>query len=90
MVLKGMDISLKTTYITRGTCASGIDLDVENGILKDVRFHGGCDGNLQGIAALVKGMDAAEAARRLRGIRCGHRPTSCPDQLARAIDGILE
>jgi uncharacterized protein (TIGR03905 family) len=81
-----MDIS----YATSGTCASKIDVSVEDGILTDVRFHGGCDGNLQGIAALVKGMRADEVAGRLRGIRCGRRPTSCPDQLARAIDRLAE
>jgi uncharacterized protein (TIGR03905 family) len=77
-----MDIS----YDTSGTCAFRIDVSVEDGILTDVRFHGGCDGNLKGIASLVKGMKADEAASRLRGIRCGKRSTSCPDQLARAID----
>jgi uncharacterized protein (TIGR03905 family) len=78
-------VTMMTSYDTRGTCAKRIDLDIEDGVIKDVRFHGGCNGNLQGIAALVTGMDAREAAGRLRGIRCGHRPTSCPDQLAEAI-----
>jgi uncharacterized protein (TIGR03905 family) len=78
-----------TTYYTKGTCASRIDLDIEDGVIKDVLFHGGCDGNLKGLAALVRGMDAGAAARKLRGIRCGPRPTSCPDQLALAIDKSL-
>ncbi|MDR1589744.1 MAG: TIGR03905 family TSCPD domain-containing protein [Oscillospiraceae bacterium] len=81
-----MDIA----YTTSGTCAYRIDVKVEDGILADVRFYGGCNGNLKGITELVKGMRADEAAERLRGIRCGGRPTSCPDQLARAIDRLSE
>ena len=54
-----------------------------------MKFQGGCSGNTQGVAALVEGMDAAEAVKRLEGIRCGFRPTSCPDQLAKALKGAL-
>jgi len=81
---------LKTTYKTKGTCASKIELEIENGVLGDIVFTGGCNGNLQGIAALVKGMDAREAAQKLRGLRCGMKSTSCPDQLAQAIVQALE
>ena len=72
-------------YQTQGTCSTDIELQVENGILKEVYFEGGCNGNLQGISRLVKGMPVDEVIRRLEGIRCGYRPTSCPDQLCRAL-----
>ena len=72
-------------YRTQGTCSSNIELEVEDGIIRQVMFWGGCNGNLQGISRLVKGMPAAEAVKRLEGIRCGSRPTSCPDQLCQAL-----
>ncbi len=76
----------KTTWKTHGTCSSAIDIEVDdNGIITDVKFHQGCSGNTQGVARLVKGMHMDEAISRLEGIRCGPRPTSCPDQLARAL-----
>lgn len=74
------------TYKTQGTCSRQIDIDVENGIVVEVKFTGGCSGNTQGVAALVKGMAVEEAIKRLRGIHCGPRPTSCPDQLAKALE----
>ena len=73
-------------YKTQGTCSRQIDIDVENGIVVEVKFTGGCSGNTQGVAALVVGMTVDEAIKRLRGIHCGPRPTSCPDQLARALE----
>jgi len=73
------------TYKTKGTCASFIDFDVEDGIVTNVRFQGGCSGNTQGVARLVEGMKLEEVIDRLEGIRCGSKPTSCPDQLARAL-----
>lgn len=73
------------TYKTSGTCSSQIDFELEDGIIKSVAFTGGCNGNLQGISRLVKGMRAEEAISRLEGIRCGWKPTSCPDQLAKAL-----
>ena len=76
---------MKYSYRTSGTCSSQIDLEVEDGILKDVCFTGGCNGNLKGISALVKGMKVEEVISRLEGIRCGYKPTSCPDQLCRAL-----
>ena len=73
-------------YRPTGVCSKEIqfDLDDQNRI-HNVRFLGGCNGNLQGIASLVEGMEAEEAIRRLEGIRCGVRPTSCPDQFAKAL-----
>ena len=73
-------------YVTRGTCSKLIRLEIDDdNSIADVCFVGGCDGNTQGVAALVKGMDAGEAVRRLEGIDCHGKGTSCPDQLARAI-----
>lgn len=72
-------------YQTRGTCSSAIDIEVNNGIIESVAFIGGCNGNLKGIAALVKGMKVEDAISRLEGIRCGFKNTSCPDQLAQAL-----
>lgn len=73
------------SYKTQGTCSSSIDLEVEDGIVKDVQFYDGCNGNLQGISRLVKGMQVKDVIARLEGIRCGWRPTSCPDQLCKAL-----
>lgn len=73
------------TYKTQGTCSSSIDLEVEDGIVKDVQFYDGCNGNLQGISRLVKGMQVKDVIARLEGIRCGWRPTSCPGQLCKAL-----
>lgn len=73
-------------FRTSGVCARGIELEVENGIVKDIKFVGGCSGNTQGIASLVKGMNVEEIKRRLRGIRCGAKSTSCPDQLAQILE----
>ena len=72
-------------YKTRGTCSQLINLELDGDVIKSVEFIGGCDGNLQGISKLVTGMKAEDAINRLEGIRCGFRPTSCPDQLAKAL-----
>lgn len=72
-------------YITRGTCSRRIFIDLDGNTIQSVRFEGGCSGNLQGIGRLVAGMDIDEAISRLEGIRCGMKPTSCPDQLAVAL-----
>lgn len=72
-------------YTPRGVCSRKMILTVENGILTDLEVIGGCNGNLQGISALVKGMPVDEVIKRLDGIRCGMRGTSCPDQLAQAL-----
>lgn len=76
-------------YAPSGVCSRGIDFELEDGIVKNVRFTGGCSGNTQGVAALVEGMPAEEAVRRLKGIKCGYKPTSCPDQLAKALESSL-
>lgn len=75
-------------YKPQGVCSQAIDIEVEDGIVKSVRFQGGCNGNTQGIAALVQGMPAEEVIRRLEGIKCGFKDTSCPDQLAKALKSI--
>ena len=74
---------------TQGVCSSLIDIEMNGDVIESVKFTGGCNGNLQGISALVKGMSAQDAISRLRGIRCGFKTTSCPDQLAQALEGIL-
>ncbi|MDR0891481.1 MAG: TIGR03905 family TSCPD domain-containing protein [Mediterranea sp.] len=73
------------TYQTQGTCSTHIELEVEDGIVCNVAFWNGCNGNLQGISHLVKGMKAADVIQRLEGIRCGRKETSCPDQLCKAL-----
>ena len=77
-------------YKTHGTCSSMVRLTVEDGIIKDCEFIGGCNGNTQGICALVRGMKAEDAVARLRGIKCGHKSTSCPDQLALALEELSQ
>lgn len=72
-------------YTTKGVCAQAIDIEVDNGIVTAVQFTGGCHGNTQGIAALVKGMKVEDVIARLEGIDCRGRGTSCPDQLAKAL-----
>lgn len=72
-------------YRTQGVCSREIHFDVKNNKLTNVQYIGGCSGNTQGVARLVEGMDIDEAISRLGGINCGPRPTSCPDQLARAL-----
>lgn len=78
------------SYRPQGVCARGITFDIEDGIVRNVKFEGGCSGNTQGVAALVEGMPAAEAIIRLSGIRCGFKGTSCPDQLSKALEAALE
>ena len=77
-------------YKTKGTCSQQIFFDLEDGIVKNVQFVGGCNGNLQGISKLVEGMKAEEVSERIKGIHCGMKPTSCPDQLATAIQEAIE
>lgn len=76
-------------YAPKGVCSSRIDLELEGDIIKSVHFTGGCDGNLQGISRLVRGMKAQEAIARLEGIHCGWKSTSCPDQLCHALRDAL-
>ena len=76
-------------YQPTGICATGIDFEIEDGKVMDVKFTGGCDGNHKGLNGLIKGMKVEEAVSRLKGITCGPRNTSCPDQLARALEEYL-
>ena len=77
------------TYRTQGTCSRFIEVTGEDGVITDVKFFGGCDGNLQGISKLVKGMKYGEVISRLKGISCNGKPTSCPDQLCHAIEQLM-
>ena len=76
-------------YKTKGTCSTMIDVELKDGVIDSVKFTGGCNGNLQGISAPVKGMKPEEAISRLKGVRCGFKPTSCPDQLAHALEEMI-
>ena len=76
---------MKTVYKTRGTCSSSIELDVEDGIIKSVKFTNGCEGNLKAISLLVAGKRAEEVIALLEGVTCGRKGTSCGDQLAKAL-----
>ncbi len=80
---------MKINYKTNGTCSRQIDIELENGIVQDVVFYGGCNGNLKGISALVKGKPAQEVIDTLKGLKCGFKKTSCPDQLALALEKAL-
>lgn len=77
-------------YSTRGVCSSVIRFEIEDGRLKRVQFEDGCDGSLTAVARLVEGMSVGEAVRRLEGIDCGGKGTSCPDQLAKALKSYME
>lgn len=81
---------MKFSYKTKGVCSNTIHFEIENNILTNVSYQGGCHGNLQGICALVEGMDVDEVITRVKGIHCGFKDTSCPDQLARALEGAKE
>ena len=75
----------------QGVCSREITIDLDdNGVIKDCSFYGGCSGNTQGVSALVKGLKAEEAIAKLEGIKCGPRPTSCPDQLSKALKLALQ
>ena len=74
------------TYRTKGTCSRSITFDIEDGVVRNVQFEGGCNGNLKGICALAVGKPAAEIKQTLKGITCGSKDTSCPDQLAAALE----
>lgn len=75
-------------YTTHGTCSSAIDIEIDDDIIRNVSFTGGCHGNTQGLVALLRGMNVSDAIARLRGIDCKGRGTSCPDQLAQALESI--
>lgn len=76
---------MKYTYRTKGTCSRSITFDIEDGVVRNVQFEGGCNGNLKGIGAIVDGMKVEDVIDKLSGIRCGFKSTSCPDQLAQAL-----
>lgn len=73
------------SYRPKGVCSQKIDLTIEDGVIQNVRFTGGCSGNTQGVCSLIKGMKVNEVIERLEGIKCGFRSTSCPDQLSKAL-----
>lgn len=73
-------------YTPKGVCSRHFDFDIEDGVINELKVVGGCNGNLKGISALVKGMRVDDAIERLKGIRCGTNATSCPDQIARALE----
>lgn len=81
---------MKLEYKTNGVCARQIIFNVEDGIVSDVKFLGGCNGNTNGISALVEGMKIEDVIKKLSGIKCGFKNTSCPDQLAKALEKSLE
>ncbi|MGN1481943.1 TIGR03905 family TSCPD domain-containing protein [Porcipelethomonas sp.] len=76
---------MKISYIPKGVCSRQINIEVEDGIVKNVEYIGGCNGNLKGIGSLVKGMKVEDVISRLENIKCGMKNTSCPDQLAQAL-----
>lgn len=76
---------ISTRYITKGTCSTEINFEIENDKITEISFTGGCSGNLQGICSLVKGMNIDDVISKLEGIKCGYKSTSCPDQLAKAL-----
>ena len=77
-------------YRTRGVCSAKITFDLTDGVVSDVRFMGGCNGNLKGIGQLVEGMNAEDVIKRIKGTKCGFKNTSCPDQLAVALEEALK
>ena len=85
---KEMD-KMSYMYKTRGTCSTQIEVELDGNVVKYVKFTGGCNGNTQGVAALAQGMTVQEYLKRCKGIHCGLRKTSCPDQLAQALEEAL-
>lgn len=79
---------MQFTYRTNGVCSRNIYIEIEDGIVKSVKFEGGCNGNTKGISSLVEGMKVEDVIKRLEGIKCGFKATSCPDQLAEALKSI--
>ena len=76
-------------YIPNGVCSKEIDIELKDGVIDSVQFTGGCNGNLKGFSALVKGLNPEDAIARLKGIKCGFKQTSCPDQLAHALERVI-
>lgn len=81
---------MKYTYKTKGTCSREITFDLDDGIVKNISFQGGCNGNLKGVSSLAEGQKAEDVIEKLEGIKCGFKNTSCPDQLAEALKEALK
>ncbi len=81
---------MKYVYKTKGTCSKEIIVELDNNIIKNVEFLGGCNGNLKGISSIVKGMKVDDVIEKLKGITCSGRPTSCPDQLSKALEEAIK
>lgn len=81
---------MKYVYKTKGTCSKEIIVELDNDIIKNVEFLGGCNGNLKGISSIVKGMKVDDVIEKLKGITCSGRPTSCPDQLSKALEEAIK
>ena len=86
---KCIEVNMRYQYQTNGTCSKSIEFEIEDNVIRNVSFYGGCNGNLKAISKLVEGKNPAEIAAILKGNTCGFRPTSCADQLARAIEKAL-
>ena len=86
---EGIDFMSKFSFTPRGVCSSQIDFEIENGIVKNIRFHRGCSGNTQGVAKLAEGMPVEEVIKRLKGVDCNGRGSRCPDQFAQALEVAL-
>lgn len=80
---------MKYQYKNHGVCSQAVEFEIEDGIIRNIVFYGGCNGNTKGISALCEGMKAQDVVDRLKGIRCGFKNTSCPDQLASAVEDAL-
>ena len=80
---------MKYSYTTQGVCSKQVDFELEGDIVKNVHFSGGCDGNLKAIATLVDGMSAEEITKKLKGVTCGYKSTSCTDQFSKAIEAAI-
>ncbi len=81
---------MEYSYTPKGVCSRKINFEIEDGIVRNIRFAGGCSGNTQGVCRLAEGMKAEDIVNRLSGIRCGFKGTSCPDQLAKAVAEAIE
>lgn len=81
---------MKYNFKPSGVCSREIELEIDEGIIKDIKFHGGCSGNSKGVSALARGQKAEDIIKNLKGITCGPRATSCPDQLSIAIEQALK
>ncbi len=77
---------MKYTYVPQGVCSRRMDFEIEDGIIRELQVEGGCNGNLKGIGSLIRGMKIDDVIERLKGTTCGFKPTSCPDQIARALE----